>query len=249
MFIGATAVCMIAAACGPEPTPLPVVPPTAISLPQNETSPVPIVPDNVVQYIVDPITEEIVASAFAGSLETPFVQVVPIPRLTGDTSEIILSSQPFENGQLLPTPFLFGIAIDPVNLPIESLEFLQGLTEYLRLLAAEQRDDIQLAEAQRNIREMLANAGYPDGVQINLEYAIPSLVQGLAVAGIDAAEDATRSAQLKVVFGDNQRESAATEYGETNVIYGFTLPVYYAASPDLQFTIGINGLPALANDP
>lgn len=246
-LIEVIAACWIVAACGPEPTPLPVVVLTATPLPQSVQSPTSTVTDSIVEYVADPVGAEILAAAFATASEMPIIQIAAVPQLSGDPSQIIISSSPFDAGQPLLTPFLYGLALDSTDLLPESAEVAQALLDYLRLLAAEARDSVRLTEAQRGIRQSLANAGYPDGILISINYAIPALVQELAAAGIEVIETSSQPAQLQVIFSDAQRQAAAAAYGEANLIYGYPLPLYYAASPGLQVTIGSSGLPVIAN--
>ncbi len=247
--MGFAAILFTAAACGPEPTPLPVAAPTLTPLLQNEHTPTPVQADNIVQYVVDPLTAEVVTAAFANSIEAPMVRVLPAPQLTGDPLEIVLSSQPFDGGQPLPAHVLFGVALNPTGLVLDSPEFMTVLIAYLRMVASGQREGAQLVELQHNIRETLANAGYPDGVRISVSHIIPSLVQDLSIVRVEAVQESARPAQIQVLFDDTQRNAAVNEYGEANVINGFTLPLYYAASPSLEIEIGGNGLPIIANDP
>jgi len=244
--VGLAIICLFAAACGPEPTPLPVVMVTASPSPEGPTTPVSS-PSSTAHYVVDPLAAEFVGVSLSNASGTPVIQIVEMPRLTGDPAEIIIGSQPFEGGQSLPTVFLFGISLHHLEM-IDSPELTALLREYLRQLAAEDRDASQLTESRRAIRETLANAGYPDGISVSISHAIQSLFQDLESAGIKPVIDGQDSPQLQVLFSDEQREMLISTQGEDNVIYGFMMPLYYAASADLEIRIGSDGLPAFTGN-
>lgn len=198
-------------------------------------------------YVVDPLAAEFVEGSLSNASGVPVIQIVEMPRLTGDPAEIVIGSQPFEGGQPLPTVFLFGIALHDLEM-IDNPELMALLREYLRQLAAEDRDASQLAESRRAIRETLANAGYPDGIHVSISHMIQSLFQDLESAGIQPVIDGQDPPQLQVLFSDEQREMLISTQGEDNVIYGFVIPLYYAASAGLEIRIGSDGLPAFAGN-
>ncbi len=226
----AAGVLALLAACGPEPTPLPVVPATAAASPEATTG----LPADALA--VDRLTLDLLPPGARERIEASVALIVAPGPLT-DPGPAALSVLPFAGGQpsdyRLPVTMRLNSALDPLTDAAVAVALTAWLTA----------PDARPAEAAA-LRAALANTGYPDGVTLSLA-AEPAL-RPLWAAWLDngpvhwtpvaAGEDA----HLTLAVGDKADALLASGGAALD-----GLPLYAAG---WQVAAGEDGLPVLSRD-
>ena len=220
----AGALLLVAAACEPEATPLPVLPVVTTPAPEQtaEASARTVV-------MVDSLTLRLLPDAVRASLDAAAEvdEVDAIPALPGGPAISVL---PFEGGT--PTGYSLNLAaqLDTARAPLDNPEFASALAGFLTTHNA---GDLRLA---------LANAGFPDGLTLPVAVdpvlwpLLESVLSGGPVRWFAVAGDAP--AEVTIVAGaqaDSMLAAGGLRLG--------VLPVYAAGWP---VALDADGLPVFA---
>lgn len=142
------------AACGPEPTPLPVVP-VAVTSAREATAEV-----IVETLVVDALTLDLLPAGARARLEaSAAITIAPAPLTNPGPSAV--SVLPFAGG--LPGGYALtsALRVNPDFPPLTDAAVAEALTTWLTAPGE------RVAEAAA-LRAALANAGYPDGIMLSL---------------------------------------------------------------------------------
>jgi hypothetical protein len=215
------ALLLTAAACGPDPTPLPVLPIATTPAP-DATRPADLLPT----VAIDALTLSLLPAVDRARLNEA-ADVRAVPGVAEAGAGPLLSIQPFEGGTLTAYGLNVVAQLDVTGPPLNDPALATALTAFLsdRLV-----DPLRLA---------LANAGFPDGLTLTVE-ADPALLP-LALNGLEGAPirwaldpDGGR-ANVTLMAG----AEADAQIGQGGLLIG-TLPLY---ARGWQIGRGDDGLP------
>ena len=260
------------AACGPEPTPLPVVspiPPTATPPPAALPPLRYALPGTIIEQVPDlPL---IGASADLIALENPVV-----PDDLGQGYDIIATYGLLPGWTPADLTPVVSLVFNPARPPLKDPALAaiirasidpRAWLDTLAIPGAEIRytteDDTANGEDPLALRTQLANLGYPDGVTLALgAMALPGVTQltaQISAAGIktqtqpmtaneirDALASGRIQAALVVWTLDAERESWVARYGADQVQDLYTTPIAYRAIPDLTISYTPGGWPLVS---
>lgn len=219
---------LLLTACGPDPTPLPVVP-VATAPAAEQTA-----PPAADVLLIDPLTLGMLTAEARAQLESA-AELRAVETFPSDYPGAALSVLPFAGAEVaeytLPVVARLNVELAPLDDPA----LAQALRDWLTSVGRGQLDDLAL-------RLALANAGYPDGLVMRavanpavMAAALPLLNTGpLRWLAEPGAEDA------HLEIGAGAESVALLEAG--GGLFG-TLPLYL--TPGWRLTADSAGLPVL----
>lgn len=181
-----------------------------------------------------------------------------------DEFDLVVAYGIYDGWQQSPLLHHVSLAINPNLAPLDNptlRDLIPQMIDTQALIARLDIAGIQPAQTQSPenrgvVRTILANAGYPDGVQLILavesNLALDELVSQFALQSVDLRPtDMSES-----VFSDNQahlalflwtqdteREALASQVGDEHVIDLFTVPISYISPSSIAVDFSENGLP------
>lgn len=220
----AGALLLVAAACEPEATPLPVLPVATTPAPEQTAE-----ASARTVLTVDTLTLNLLPDDVRARLNAA-AEVDEVETMTASAGGPAISVLPFTGAT--PTVYTVNIAaqFDGVRAPLNNPELAAALAGFL---AARSTDELRLA---------LANAGFPDGITLSVavEPALwPLLQEGLGggpVRWVPVANDET----AQVIFAAGVEADAVLAAG--GALTG-VLPLYAAG---LTVALDADGLPVFA---
>lgn len=260
------------AGCGPQPTPFPV------DIPAEETPPPapteaapsavePSLPPGIVRYALAANTAGLVADLPLIEASTQVEQLADPPRPDdlGRRYDILAAFGDLPGGQRSPILQHVALLINPAAVQQEELAAVLRRSldpaDVLAALAAPGTAAEPLAISSATARRVeLANAGWPDGINLNLAYMFaPGAAQ--AAAALQAARIWTQPAQMTaealnsaleagqihlaliVWTTPDERAAWAERAGAANLVDLYTVPIGYQAVPGLNITFTPSGWP------
>lgn len=213
------AAALLLAACGPVPTPLPILP-VATTLPAASTAPARL------QYALDDA-----AAAVLGPLLDDLRAVGDVrmgsPVALG-SADVVLSAAPIAEGSALAAAFPAWVALDPSQPPLDQ----PPIAEQVRLALTVVSTGTATPEAARSARVALANAGFPDGIVLRVDKPVAE-APALAAFGI-RLQQAVDALHLSLRYGADVGQGG---------IGGFRVALYAWTAPGLALRLNDAGLP------
>ncbi len=178
--------------------------------------------------------------------------------------DLVIAYGIYDGWQLSPQSHHVSLAINANLPPLDNfalLELIPRMIDAQALISEIQISGIQQTRAQSpenvgTVRTILANAGYPDGIQLvlatNTTFALDELIRQFAVRSIDLrliemteAVFSDNQAHLALFFWtqDNEREALASQVGYEHIIDLFTVPISYITPSGISVDFSENGLP------
>jgi hypothetical protein len=257
----------ILSACGPEATPFPV------DLP-SEVSGASVAEQKIIRYALAPNTggfigdrQLIEASAQVQHLNT---DINPVD--LGTRYDIAAAYGDISNGKRSPILQNVMLVINPKVAPWQDSDILDIFRHSLQLDSLIQDIDITgMAPAQlltgkspAEVRSLLANAGWPDGLNFNLGDAyVPggaAVIQRWEAAGIYAQPISKSADELQTAFTNGllqaaliiwanpaSRDQWVNLFGAENVVDLYTVPISFIAIPELTISFTPSGWPIPAH--
>lgn len=241
---------LLAAACEPEATPLPVILPTLS--PAATITPAPneqplryaLAPD-VANFLSAEDERLISADALILPLDAP-----PTTDALGVDYDILVAFSAFPESTEAPTPLRLVLRVDTALAPLNDPEIVEIVRQAVNSQAVanalgfppEQIADAPTAEM---LRANLANAGYPDGFDLTLAAdftaGAEALMQNLSALRLEVRlASAGENAHLTLTSAPSPADSG----GETVEL--LTLPIYYRAVPGLDVKFTPAGFPIIS---
>lgn len=253
--------CVCLAACEPEATPMPVIPPTSAPPTPTPGAPQPI------RYAITAETAALIPDLTDLEAAADLTLLTePLAPADFDGRYAIIAAYGDQPGWTrAPVVPQVALVINPAAPPLDTPELAAALRlalfpdELSAALNIPGAEAAALNSATRtSIREQLANAGYPDGFDVRLAAAAPgadAVVAQLAALHIGAqrvdlpAGDiaaALAAGQIHaalVVWAGAERDSWTAQVGADNVIDLYTLPISYWTIEGLSITFTEAGFP------
>jgi len=216
------AAALLLAACGPERTPLPVVP-VATETPPPSTVAVRL------RYALDETAAAALGPLVDGLRAVGEVSIVST--VDAQAAEVLLSAVPIADGSALERPFPAWIALDETQPPLNQ----PGIASEVRAALDAVASGAQGSESARAVRTALANAGFPDGVTLRINGALAQTT-ALSAFGI-RLRDSADAPHLSVRYGADMGEGG---------VGGFAVTLYVWAAPGQALRLNEDGLPVPA---
>lgn len=260
------------AGCGPQPTPFPVDIPAEETQPPAPTEAAPAavepsLPPGIIRYALAANTAGLVADLPLIEASTQVEQLAdpPHPDDLGRRYDILAAFGDLPGGQRSPILQHVALLINPAAVQQEELAAVLRHSldpaDVLAALAAPGTAAEPLAIPSVTARRVeLANAGWPDGINLNLAYTFaPGAAQ--AAAALQAARIGTQPAQMTaealnsaletgqihlaliVWKTPDERAAWAERAGAANLVDLYTVPIGYQAAPGLNITFTPSGWP------
>lgn len=260
------------AGCGPQPTPFPVDIPAEETQPPAPTEAAPVavepsLPPGIIRYALAANTAGLVADLPLIEASTQVEQLAdpPHPDDLGRRYDILAAFGDLPGGQRSPILQHVALLINPAAVQQEELAAVLRHSldpaDVLAALAAPGTAAEPLAIPSVTARRVeLANAGWPDGINLNLAYTFaPGAAQ--AAAALQAARIGTQPAQMTaealnsaletgqihlaliVWTTPDERAAWAERAGAANLVDLYTVPIGYQAAPGLNITFTPSGWP------
>gem|GEM_PF-5319248 len=218
--------CLLLAACGPAPTPLPVIPVTAtVSLPTIPS----IIEPPAVTYRLDTLAALILGTRVDTLRRSADIVLSDQPSVPS-TVAIVLN--PAEGALPFPTTTPYAIVLNPSALPATQSEATTGIR-----LAIVQMSDASANTTSQDVRIALANAGFPDGIRIAVGPLPPDVLARLEELGIEAVPSGDELPVLRIEKSPREMADSA------DVFEGFSAQLYIIAEQRISITFGEDGLP------
>ncbi len=184
-----------------------------------------------------------------------------------DDFDLVVAYGTYDGWQQSPHSHYISLAVNPNLPPLGNptlLDLVSQMIDTQALISAIdirgiQQTRVQSPENIGTVRTILANAGYPDGVQLvlasNTGFALDELIAQFAVRSIDLRlmdmsesgfDDNQAHLALFLWTRDNERDVLASQVGDENIIDLFTLPISYIARDDIAVDFSENGIPILS---
>jgi hypothetical protein len=246
------------AACEPEATPLPVdiVPATSPIATQGAAQTLRYAIDSNLFLIIPP--DDVNAIAVTGEIEPispPFLDTD-----LGNRYDILIALGDLPDGTRAPTPITVSLALNTSLSPLDDNALAEIVRRSLDTEALAAALGIPSAEAlphthetPQTLRTSLANAGLPDGFDLNVAslYAPGTEAVGeqLAVIGIEtrirqiASDEASDLSPYHLILFSSGARVLFADMNSENSIDLFTVPISYRAAPDLTIEFTDSGLP------
>lgn len=260
------------AGCGPQPTPFPVDIPAEETQPPAPTEAVPAAvepssPPGIIRYALAANTAGLVADLPLIEVSAQVEQLAgpPRPDDLGRRYDILAAFGDLPGGQRSPVLQHVALLINPAAVQQEELAaaLRRSLNpvEVLAALAAPGAAAEPLAIPSVTARRVeLANAGWPDGINLNLAYTFaPGAAQAAAALQavhiwtqpIQMTAEALNSAleagqvHLALIVWTTPDERAAwvERAGAANLVDLYAVPIGYQAAPGLNVTFTPSGWP------
>ncbi len=233
---------LLACACEPEATPLPVNLPTLPPATATEAPPqrprYAVAPDTL-PYLTDQDRSLISASADIVPLDAP-----PAADDLGTRYEIVVALGDLPDSTPAPTPLQVSLSVNTALPPLDDpalADIVRRAADPQQIVAALGIPGAQAATAQPGdplaLRGELANAGYPDGFDVTLAAFAPgadALANLLGAIGIQARV---------VTSTDEPAHLTLTTAQDANAIPLLTIPIRYRAVEGLTITFTPSGFP------
>lgn len=262
----------VLAACGPEATPFPVDIPTpsaavtSVPAAAPDTAPDETVETGELRYALAPNTTDFVTDLPLLEQSARLIMLdAPVnPADAGSRYDLIAAYGDLPGGQRSPVGHQIALLINPRLPPLDDSAVVAVLRHTINPQAVLTALDIPGAAAEplesaptKTLREELANAGWPDGFDLELLPNAPGaapVAAALGTAGItvhvrDAADTAAAfeagTAHLALVAwtAPEVQTEWETRVGAANVLPLYSLPVSYLAAPGLNITFTPDGWP------
>ena len=248
-LLGLIAGLLLACACQPPATPLPVnlptLPPPSSTPGLYTSTPTPLryaVAPDALPFFSQQDQTQISASAAIIPLDAP-----PVPSDLGVRYDLVVAVGDLAGGTLAPSPLQIGLVINSALPPLDDptlVEIIRRTIDPQKIAAALNLPGVQAATEQPEdstaLRNQLANAGYPDGFDVTLAVQIAPgaevLTQMLKAIGIDARLTTNLSEPAHLTLTSEQT-------GNANVIPLFSLPINYSAVAGLKISFTPDGFP------
>lgn len=241
---------LLAAACEPEATPLPVILPTlpsaATATPLPETQPLryALAPD-VANFLSADDERLISADALILPLDAP-----PTTDALGTDYEILVALSAFPESSEAPAPLRVVLRLNTALAPLDDPEIAAIVRQAVNPqtfasalgFPTEQSGD---TPAPETLRASLANAGYPDGFDLTLATDFTAdaetIMQNLSALRLEVRlATADEDAHLTLTSAPSSAESSS------EIIELLTVPIYYSAVPGLDVKFTPAGFPIIS---
>ncbi len=244
-------------ACEPEATPLPVnLDLEATAAPQVTTEATPAtvryaLAPNLVDYFPDAVKAELNDHTEFIALDAP-----PNPADLGTRYDIVVSFGELPNGEKVAGSLNLELALHPSLGPtsdanvygvIQAATAPQNIIAMLNIAGAQASEQPQ--PSRLALREALANAGYPDGLDITFAASRYAPGQQEVVQLLEQVGIHPRLIDLNGASANDTHLVLDTQYdrGEPFLDYGvigrYSIPIRYAAVPNLTVTLDQGGFP------
>lgn len=270
--IGLLCLIILLAACGPEATPFPVDLPTpdtamSASLGTPEAAPGVNAAPGVIRYAlaanIAGLVDDLSLIEQTARVETLAAPVNPDD--LGSRYDIIAAYGDLPGGQRSPIEHHVALVLNPALSPTNDADIAgilrrainpQAILPAMTIPGA--MPELLESDSPTTLRVELANAGWPDGFDLNLVYddapgveAVIAALQSISiVVYARQADDAlaafeTNQANLALITWSTPEERATWEKreGDANVIPLYTLPISYLAVEGLTITFTPSGWP------
>lgn len=241
---------LLAAACEPEATPLPVILPTlspaATATPLPETQPLRYaLASDVANFLSADDERMISAEALILPLDAP-----PTTDALGVDYEILVAFSAFPESTEAPTPLRLVLRLNTALAPLDDPQIAEIVRQAVNPQAVANAlgfppEQIADAPAAETLRASLANAGYPDGFDLtlaaNFTAGAETIMQNLSALRLEVRlANAGENAHLTLTSAPSSAESTS----ETLEL--LTLPIYYRAVPGLDVKFTPAGFPIIS---
>lgn len=241
---------LLAAACEPEATPLPVILPTLS--PAATITPAP--NEQPLRYALAPDVANFLSAEdkrliSADALIVP-LDVPPTTDALGSEYDILVALSAFPESSEAPTPLRLVLRLNTTLAPLDDPEIAAIVRQAVNPetfasalgFAPEQTG---ISPAPEMLRASLANAGYPDGFDLTLaaDFTVgaETIMQNLSALRLEVRLAAAgEDAHLRLTSVPNPTESS----GE--IVELLTLPIYYRAVPGLDVKFTPAGFPIIS---
>lgn len=217
-------VILLACACEPEATPLPV------NLPTREPPTLAPTEPGLLRYALAPETlpylSEQDRTAISADAEIVELDTAPNPDDLGTRYDIVVTLGVLPDAETAPSPLTLSLIVNTTLPPLDN----PSLTEIVRTV-------ILSAADQTELRRDLANAGYPDGFDLTLAAFAP---------GADSLAALLDSVNIQIRIINTANEPAhltLTTQPTTDAITLQTIPIHYRAVDGLTITFAPSGFP------
>lgn len=181
-----------------------------------------------------------------------------------DDFDIVVAYGIYEGWQQSPQSHRISMALNPNLTPLDNQrirDLIPQMIDAQVLVSAIGIDGVQTLTASTPdsagvARTILANEGYPDGLELilatDVDLALDNLVAqfsarsiALRLINIDEAVFGENQAHLAIFLWsqDSERETWISEVGAENIIDLWTIPISYISSSELPLSFTENGLP------
>jgi hypothetical protein len=255
-------VSLLLTGCEATPTPFPVdipVEPSATPIPTHE---------RVIRYGLASNTREQVMdlAEIQAVAEVVYLNAPPDPQTLGTDYDLIVAYGKWDGAQQSPAPLNISLLINPNMPPLDNPTLAEVLQQGINPSALQNAilhgEAPVFTDLHRELRTVLANAGYPDGFELRLaHHAVPgvqALSQHLSLINIDLThwalnEDlwAGQQAHLALVGWTDRatRDTWAQAIPDSYHIDLISLPISYWVLEDLPITFTTNGFPIPQHPP
>jgi hypothetical protein len=253
---------LVTAACTPETTPFPVDVPT----PANHSSSA---DQSIIRYALAPNTNGLVSDLILieKSAQIEQLDTAIAPADLGSRFDIAAAYGDIPGGTRSPTTPHIALVINPIIPPWNDQNMLNIFRRSLDPAKITNAIGITgviaepaTSESATQIRNQLANAGWPDGLSFNLGNAYApggeQIIKQWQTAGIDAQQTITPENDIESSLNEgrfqaalirwetpDEREQWVKQFGEDNVIDLYSLPISYLAMPSLHIAFTPDGWP------
>lgn len=181
-----------------------------------------------------------------------------------DDFDLVVAYGTYDGWQQSPHSHHISLAVNPNFPPLDNptlLDLVPQMIDTQALISAIDISGIQETRVQSpdnigTVRTSLANAGYPDGVQLVLAtdttFALDEFINLFAIRSIDLRlidmsdsgfDDNQAHLTLFLWVQDNERDVLASQVGDENIIDLFTIPISYITPDDIAVDFSENGIP------
>lgn len=265
-------------ACQPVATPVAVVTPTP-----TEASEIAVVTATAPPMQIEPTASALrygIPMSMQGTLpdidqleatgEIVLLDDISQPDILGNQADVVITYGAIDGWQQAPNTLEIALVINSNSAPFTDPAIASIVRHSLNPGAIAQQlqiadlaiEAIETGEALQ-LRTDLANAGYPDGFELDLGYVplpgLDEIINQLAAINIDVRARQSTDNELQADFssGDvqlglilihssEQRQEWIEIIGEVSVIDLYSLPISYQVVPDLELSFTEYGIPYVA---
>lgn len=257
---------MLLSACGPVATPFPVDVPSEVSSSS-------LAEQKPIRYALAPNTGGVIqdGGAIEASVQVEQLDADINSADLGNRFDVAVAYGDLPGGTRSPIMQNVALVINPNALPWQDPAILNIFRHSLRPIDFTQEMDIAgilpaetaVSPSPVEVRSLLANAGWPDGLSFNLgDSYVPgseAIIRQWEAAGIYAKQIATSPDELQTALADDllqaaliiwttpeSRDKWVSQFGTENVVDLYTVPISFIAIPDLTITYTPSGWPVPA---
>lgn len=254
--IGCLLLGSLLSACEATPTPFPVdipIEPTETPIPASE---------RVIRYGLAANTRDQIMdlAELQAVAQVEYLNTVPNPQALGTEYDLIVAYGEWDGAQTAPSPLNISLIINLDLPPLDNpalADILQRGISPATLQGVLQNGDVpDSTDLQRELRTLLANAGYPDGFELRLAHH--------AVPGVQAIAQDLKAINIDLIFWALNQELWANEQAHIALVGWIdrptrdewiqaianpitidliSLPISYWVVDDLEIGFTANGFP------